>query len=106
MMMLMPAVPTCRYYLLQLKLPVLRLNLLLTLPRVSMQTRGASVDHLAGQVEARADCVQIFDSWAGDLPDGLRQRYCFSPISRIIESLRARCGAVPVIGFARGLGAG
>jgi uroporphyrinogen decarboxylase len=66
----------------------------------------ASVDHLALQVEAGADCVQIFDSWAGDLPDGLRQRYCFSPISRIIEGLRARCGAVPVIGFARGLGAG
>jgi uroporphyrinogen decarboxylase len=66
----------------------------------------ASVDHLAGQVEAGADCVQIFDSWAGDLPDGLRQRYCFSPIRRIIEGLRARCGTVPVIGFARGLGAG
>jgi uroporphyrinogen decarboxylase len=65
----------------------------------------ASVDYLAGQVEAGADCVQIFDSWAVDLPDGLRQLYCFTPIRRIVEGLRARCGAVPVIGFARGLGA-
>src|SRR5262245_47334706 len=66
---------------------------------------SASVEYLAGQVAAGADCVQIFDSWAGDLPDGLRQRFCFSPIRRMIDGLRARCGAVPVIGFARGLGA-
>lgn len=65
----------------------------------------ASVDYLAGQVEAGVDCVQIFDSWAVDLPDGLRERYCFRPIRQIVEGLRARCGAVPVIGFARGLGA-
>jgi uroporphyrinogen decarboxylase len=65
----------------------------------------ASVEYLAGQVAAGADCVQIFDSWAGDLPDGLRQRYCFAPIRRVIDGVRARCGAVPVIGFARGLGA-
>ncbi len=66
---------------------------------------SASIEYLAGQVAAGADCVQIFDSWAGDLPDGLRQRFCFAPIRRIMEGLRARCGAVPVIGFARGLGA-
>jgi uroporphyrinogen decarboxylase len=66
---------------------------------------SASIDYLAGQVAAGADCVQIFDSWAGDLPDGLRQRYCFAPIKRIVEGLKARCGPVPVIGFARGIGA-
>jgi uroporphyrinogen decarboxylase len=66
---------------------------------------GASIEYLAGQVAAGADCVQIFDSWAVDLPDGLRQRFCLAPIRRIIEGLRVKCGAVPVIGFARGLGA-
>jgi uroporphyrinogen decarboxylase len=66
---------------------------------------NASIEYLAGQVAAGADCVQIFDSWAGDLPDGLRQRFCFAPIRRIVDGLKARCGAVPVIGFARGLGA-
>jgi uroporphyrinogen decarboxylase len=66
---------------------------------------SASVEYLAGQVAAGADCVQIFDSWAGDLPDGPRERLCFGPIRRVIDGLRARCGAVPVIGFARGLGA-
>lgn len=63
-------------------------------------------DYLARQIEAGADVVQIFDSWAGDLDDGLRQRYSEAPIRRIVEGLAARGHRVPVIGFARGIGAG
>jgi len=63
-------------------------------------------DHLASQIEAGADVVQIFDSWAGDLDDVLRQRYCEEPIRRIVEGLGARGHTTPVIGFARGIGAG
>lgn len=66
----------------------------------------AACDHLARQVEAGADVVQIFDSWAGDLDDGLRQRYCEAPIRRIVEGLAKRGHDTPVIGFARGVGAG
>jgi uroporphyrinogen decarboxylase len=66
----------------------------------------AACDHLARQVEAGADVVQIFDSWAGDLDDGLRQRYCEAPIRRIVEGLAKRGHDIPVIGFARGIGAG
>jgi len=62
-------------------------------------------DHLARQIEAGADAVQIFDSWAGDLDDGSRQRYCEEPIRRIVEGLGARGLKAPVIGFARGIGA-
>ncbi len=65
----------------------------------------ASCDYLVRQIEAGADAVQIFDSWAGDLDDGLRQRYCEAPIRRIVEGLSARGHATPVIGFARGIGA-
>ena len=64
-----------------------------------------SVDYLASQIEAGADAVQIFDSWAGDLDDGLRERYCVRPIQRIVKSLRSRGHGAPVIGFARGVGA-
>lgn len=63
-------------------------------------------DHLARQIEAGADVVQVFDSWAGDLDDGLRQRYSEEPIRRIVEGLAARGHEAPVIGFARGVGAG
>lgn len=64
-----------------------------------------SVEYLVGQVEAGADAVQIFDSWAGDLPELLFDEVVFEPVRRIIEGLRKRVGPVPVIGFARGIGA-
>lgn len=63
-------------------------------------------DYLACQIEAGVDVVQIFDSWAGDLDNGLRQRYCEAPIRRIVQGLVARGHKTPVIGFARGIGAG
>lgn len=63
-------------------------------------------DYLARQIEAGADVVQVFDSWAGDLDDLQRQRYCELPIRRIVEGLHARGYRTPVIGFARGIGAG
>lgn len=66
---------------------------------------AASIDYLERQVKAGAEAVQIFDTWAGDFGDGLRERYVFKPIARIVEGLRARGLEVPVIGFARGIGA-
>jgi uroporphyrinogen decarboxylase len=65
----------------------------------------SSIEYLAGQVEAGADAVQIFDSWAGDLPELLFDELVFEPVRRIVEGLRKRVGTVPVIGFARGIGA-
>lgn len=65
-----------------------------------------SAGYLLRQVEAGAEALQIFDSWAGDLDDTLQRRWCIEPIRRILDRLeRAGCRA-PVIGFARGLGAG
>jgi uroporphyrinogen decarboxylase len=64
-----------------------------------------SVSYLAAQVEAGAEALQIFDSWAGDLPENLHEDLVFVPIRRIIEGLHRRVGHVPVIIFARGLGA-
>lgn len=65
-----------------------------------------SVDYLEAQVNAGAELLQIFDSWAGDLDDGLQEKYSIQPIGRIMERLSARGCRVPVIGFARGIGAG
>lgn len=63
-----------------------------------------SVSYLCLQVEAGADVVQIFDSWAGELTGAARQRYVFGPIARICAGLKARHPAVPIIAFARGVG--
>ena len=66
---------------------------------------AASAAYLARQVQAGAQVVQIFDTWAGDLGDGLREKYVIRPIARIIARLRDLGAEVPVIGFARGIGA-
>ena len=65
----------------------------------------SSVSYLAAQVEAGAEAVQIFDSWAGELPEFLHEELVIDPIRNIIEGLQRRVGNVPVIVFARGLGA-
>ena len=65
---------------------------------------GATIEYLAGQVEHGAEAVQLFDSWAGVLPESAFQRWCVAPARAIVEGLRAACPGVPVIGFPRGAG--
>lgn len=65
-----------------------------------------SIAYLASQVRAGAEAVQIFDSWAGDLAASQWDSVVIAPMRRIVEGLRQEVGPVPVIGFARGLGAG
>lgn len=64
----------------------------------------ASIEYLDAQVKAGADCLQIFDTWAGSLPDDEFDRWVVSPTRRIRETLRDRHPDVPVIGFPRGAG--
>ena len=66
----------------------------------------SSIDYLVAQVDAGVEVLQIFDSWASDLPDIQRQKYCYDPIAKIVNGIRARGVTVPVIGFAKGLGPG
>lgn len=66
----------------------------------------ASVAYLAGQVRAGADVLQIFDSWAGSLPDDEFEQWVIKPTRRIVEAVRRVCPDTPIIGFPRGAGAG
>lgn len=65
-----------------------------------------SVDYLAGQVEAGAEAVQIFDSWAGDLPENSRKEFVERPLEALVKGFRARHPDIPAIVFARGVGFG
>jgi uroporphyrinogen decarboxylase len=62
-----------------------------------------SIDYLSAQIRAGAQAVQIFDSWAGVLPDDQFERWCTRPVARMVDALRARHPDVPVIGFPRGV---
>jgi uroporphyrinogen decarboxylase len=64
----------------------------------------ASVRHLGRQIEAGADAVQLFDSWAGLLPEPEFRRWVIAPTARIVRRLKAAYPEVPVIGFPRGAG--
>jgi uroporphyrinogen decarboxylase len=64
-----------------------------------------SIAYLLGQVKAGAKVLQIFDSWAGGLPDDEFARWCSDPTRAIVAGVKAIAPEVPVIGFPRGAGA-
>ncbi|MBN9022647.1 MAG: uroporphyrinogen decarboxylase [Rhizobiales bacterium] len=64
----------------------------------------ASVISLAGQLEAGADVVQIFDSWAGVLNESDFDRWSIAPTREIVRRLRALVPGARIIGFPKGAG--
>jgi uroporphyrinogen decarboxylase len=66
---------------------------------------NASIEHLSAQVRAGADAVQIFDSWAGVLPEAEFEKWTYRPIVRIAEAIRKRHPATKIIAFPRGVSA-
>ncbi len=58
--------------------------------------------HIKNQVDAGANIIQIFDSWAGLLPESQLKDYCYEPTKRIVEFVRKL--NIPVICFPRGIG--
>ena len=57
--------------------------------------------HIESQVKAGADVVQIFDSWAGLIPQEDLNKFCYSPNSKIVEFCKKK--EIPVICFPRGI---
>lgn len=64
-----------------------------------------SAQHLAAQVKAGADCVQIFESWAEGLPPGQFHRVVIQPTRKLVNRVRELGVTIPIIGFPRGAGA-
>jgi uroporphyrinogen decarboxylase len=64
----------------------------------------ATIAYLARQIEAGAEAIQIFDSWAGILPEEMFEKYVIAPTAEIVAVLRQDYPDVPVIGFPKGAG--
>lgn len=63
-----------------------------------------TVDYLAGQIEAGAEAVQLFDSWAGSLSPAQFSRWVIAPNAAIVSALKLRYPGVAIIGFPKGAG--
>jgi uroporphyrinogen decarboxylase len=59
------------------------------------------VFHLVRQLEAGADAVQIFDSWAGGLPEALFENLVIVPTRAIVKKVREKRPDAHIIGFPR-----
>ncbi|NIY96493.1 MAG: uroporphyrinogen decarboxylase [Rhodobacteraceae bacterium] len=66
----------------------------------------STIDYLSAQVEAGAEVVKLFDSWAGSLDGEDFQRYALEPARIITRELKARHPGLPVIVFPRQAGEG
>ncbi len=65
---------------------------------------SVTVEYLAGQIEAGAEAVQLFDSWAGSLAPAEFERWVIAPNAAITSAVKARFPDVPIIGFPKGAG--
>ncbi|MBU2960991.1 uroporphyrinogen decarboxylase [Citreicella sp. C3M06] len=64
----------------------------------------STIDYLSAQVDAGAEVVKLFDSWAGSLKGADFDRYALEPARIITQELKARHPGLPVIAFPRQAG--
>tara|TARA_R110002049_G_scaffold117332_2_gene270451 strand:- start:26238 stop:27278 length:1041 start_codon:yes stop_codon:yes gene_type:complete len=64
----------------------------------------ATIAYLNAQIEAGAEVVKLFDSWAGSLQGADFERYSIAPMRQIVAAIKAKNPDVPIIAFPRGAG--
>jgi uroporphyrinogen decarboxylase len=72
---------------------------------IDLITAG-TIEYLSAQVQAGAEVVKLFDSWAGSLNGQDFHDFALLPAKRIISELKARHPGLPVIAFPREAGQG
>lgn len=64
----------------------------------------ATILYLSAQIEAGAEVVKIFDSWAGSLKGDAFEKYALQPAREITAALKIQYPDIPIIGFPREAG--
>lgn len=64
----------------------------------------ATATYLSAQVQAGAEALQLFDSWAGVLGEEQFDRWVIAPTRELVGRVRRQHPDIPIIGFARGAG--
>ena len=64
----------------------------------------ATIEYLSAQIDAGAEVVKLFDSWAGSLRGDDFKHYALAPARRLTQALKQRYPHVPVIAFPREAG--
>ncbi len=65
----------------------------------------STIKHLINQVHSGAQVLQLFDSWAGCVPEVYFENWVINPTRSIVMGVKKVCPGVPIIGFPKGVGA-
>jgi uroporphyrinogen decarboxylase len=63
-----------------------------------------TIGYLRAQIDAGADAVQLFDSWAGSLSPRQFEQLVIAPNAKIVAALKESHPGTPIIGFPKGAG--
>ena len=63
-----------------------------------------TIEYLSHQIDAGAEVIKIFDSWAGSLKGHDFDKYALEPCKKIIAALKAKYPQTPIIAFPRQAG--
>lgn len=61
----------------------------------------STTEYLTKQIDYGVETLQIFDSWAGLLPEDQFQKWVVEPTKQIVSNLRSTHPDIPIIGFPR-----
>ena len=63
-----------------------------------------TIDYLIAQIDAGADALQLFDTWAGGLPGPVLEAVSVGPLEKIASAVKKARPDIPVILFPKGVG--